>query len=213
MGWLWSDSRAPPPTAAGSGPSDAMQPSSPPPAPSGVLAPDTTTPATPLPLTRDEQADLDLQALLAELSAETTSAPPSTSRPAGAAPQRNTSPIAPVRLLPSEMSCRAAFDQAWHCQLPGGQFTHMYRYGVLRNCSELWSNFWFCMRTNRGAMSAEERELRIRKHYWEREERYRKGPSSEDVWRIREDVEEKPFSGDFEEVRRFFRKEEGKKAP
>jgi hypothetical protein len=49
-------------------------------------------------------------------------------------------------LLPTDMSCREAFDAAFYCQSLGGQFTNLYRYGGIRSCSENWSDFWFCMR-------------------------------------------------------------------
>jgi hypothetical protein len=85
------------------------------------------------------------------------------------------------------MSCRAAFDSAFYCQSVGGQFTNLYRYGGVRNCSAEWSQFWFCMRTNRGMMSDERREEAVQGHYAGRARKYRDGPSSEDVWELREE--------------------------
>jgi hypothetical protein len=88
--------------------------------------------------------------------------------------------------LPTTMSCRDAFDYAWHCHTPGSQWNAVYRHGGLRNCTELWDDFWFCMRTrNYGpAMRAEA----IKEHYRTKEEaKYGGGkPSSEDVWESRD---------------------------
>jgi hypothetical protein len=88
-------------------------------------------------------------------------------------------------LLPTDMSCRQAFDQAWSCNSMGGQFTAVYRYGEMRSCSEHWDDFWFCMRTK--GYSAEQRERAIREHYRAKEfTKYGPGkPSSEDVWESR----------------------------
>ena len=84
------------------------------------------------------------------------------------------------------MSCRQAFDLAWGCQSPVGQFTAVYRYGTARECSELWGDFWFCMRTR--TLGRERKALLIREHYRQKEERkYLGRPSSEDVWRSRDD--------------------------
>lgn len=77
---------------------------------------------------------------------------------------------------------------------------NLYRYGNMRDCSDQWSNFWFCMRTNRGYMSEGEREKRIQEHYKGRARKYEVGPSSEDVWRIRKERVEGAFEGDFEAV-------------
>lgn len=90
-------------------------------------------------------------------------------------------------VLPSTMSCRDAFDYAWHCQTPGSQLTSVYRYGAVRTCSELWDDFWFCMRTK--SYSPELRAQAIRAHYRAKEEaKYGGGkPSSEDVWESREE--------------------------
>lgn len=86
---------------------------------------------------------------------------------------------------------------------------NLYRYGSMRNCSDQWANFWFCMRTNRGAMGEEERKRRIQEHYRGRAGKYVEGPSSEDVWEIREVVVEGAFEGDLEEVEREMREREG----
>ncbi|RBQ71456.1 hypothetical protein FVER14953_00721 [Fusarium verticillioides] len=90
-------------------------------------------------------------------------------------------------LLPTDMSCRQAFDQAWACNSMGGQFNAVYRYGEMRSCSEHWDDFWFCMRTK--SYSPEMREKAIRDYYRAKEfTKYGPGkPSSEDVWESRED--------------------------
>jgi hypothetical protein len=90
-------------------------------------------------------------------------------------------------LLPTTMSCRDAFDYAWHCHTPGSQWNAVYRYGSVRTCSELWDDFWFCMRTK--SYSPEMRAEAIKAHYRAKEEaKYGGGkPSSEDVWESREE--------------------------
>lgn len=88
-------------------------------------------------------------------------------------------------LLPTTMSCRDAFDYAWHCHTPGAQWNAVYRYGSVRPCTELWDDFWFCMRTK--SYSPELKAEAIREHYRAKEEaKYGGGrPSSEDVWASR----------------------------
>ncbi|KAK3303964.1 uncharacterized protein B0T15DRAFT_535133 [Chaetomium strumarium] len=90
-------------------------------------------------------------------------------------------------LLPTTMSCRDAFDYAWYCHTPGSQWNAVYRYGSVRTCSELWDDFWFCMRTK--SYSPEMRAEVIKAHYRAKEEaKYGGGkPSSEDVWESREE--------------------------
>ncbi|KAF9779967.1 hypothetical protein IL306_000759 [Fusarium sp. DS 682] len=90
-------------------------------------------------------------------------------------------------LLPTDMSCRQAFDQAWACNSMGGQFNAVYRYGEMRSCSEHWDDFWFCMRTK--SYAPEMREKAIRDYYRAKEfTKYGPGkPSSEDVWESREE--------------------------
>jgi hypothetical protein len=90
-------------------------------------------------------------------------------------------------VLPTTLSCRDAFDYAWHCHTPGAQWNAVYRYGSVRTCSELWDDFWFCMRTK--SYSPEMRAEAIKEHYRAKEEtKYGGGkPSSEDVWESREE--------------------------
>ncbi|KAI1428482.1 hypothetical protein F5Y12DRAFT_731925 [Xylaria sp. FL1777] len=111
-------------------------------------------------------------------------------------PQQSQSPASPPTetprldplsesLLPTSMSCRQAFDHAFHCNSVGGQWTSVYRSGGMRSCSEQWDDFWFCMRTR--AYSGAVKEEAIREHYRRRElARYGPGmPSSTDVWEAR----------------------------
>ncbi|KAM0325362.1 hypothetical protein ACHAQA_007347 [Verticillium albo-atrum] len=101
-----------------------------------------------------------------------------------AAPAPPLDPIA-ESLLPTEMSCRQAFDMAFHCQSLGGQWNAIYREGSMRSCSENWEDFWFCMRVK--GYSGPIKEAAIREHYRKKEhEKYGAGkPSSEDVWKAR----------------------------
>ncbi|KAK1774812.1 hypothetical protein QBC45DRAFT_423886 [Copromyces sp. CBS 386.78] len=88
--------------------------------------------------------------------------------------------------LPTTLSCRDAFDYAWHCQTPGSQFNAVYRYGTMKNCSDLWDDFWFCMRTK--SFSPEMKAEAVKDYYRKKEEaKYGGGqPSSEDVWESRD---------------------------
>ena len=108
-----------------------------------------------------------------------------TSRPRGRSPE---SLAMSEAQLPTTMSCRDAFDYAWHCHTPGAQWNAVYRYGGVRSCSELWDDFWFCMRTKN--YGPEARAEAIRAHYRAKEEaKYGGGqPSSEDVWESRKEM-------------------------
>ncbi|KAK4122520.1 hypothetical protein N657DRAFT_646231 [Parathielavia appendiculata] len=90
-------------------------------------------------------------------------------------------------VLPTTMSCRDAFDYAWHCHTPGSQWNAVYRYGTVRTCTELWDDFWFCMRTK--SYPPEQRAQAIKAHYRAKEEaKYGGGkPSSEDIWESRDE--------------------------
>jgi hypothetical protein len=148
MGWFWDNS-----TSKTSDASTQTAPRSPP-------------PATPVetPSARDAQADAELASFLQEISADVHTSSTKYNRvpkPPPARPSKATSDAvaAPVAvqdmpetsslaesLLPTEMSCRQAFDSAFYCQSMGGQFNNLYRYGGVRSCSENWSDFWFCMK-------------------------------------------------------------------
>lgn len=84
------------------------------------------------------------------------------------------------------MSCRQAFDLAWGCQSPVGQWNAIYRYGAVKPCSEHWDDFWFCMRVK--SYGREAKQAAVRAHYRAKELRkYGPGrPSSEDVWQSRD---------------------------
>lgn len=90
-------------------------------------------------------------------------------------------------LLPTEMSCRQAFDLAWSCNGLGGQWNAVYRYGEMRSCSEQWNDFWFCMRTK--SYIGPVKEEMVRTHYRNKEHAkyYESGkPNSEDIWEARQ---------------------------
>ncbi|KAF4123603.1 Protein of unknown function (DUF3128) [Geosmithia morbida] len=91
-------------------------------------------------------------------------------------------------LLPTDMSCRQAFDLAWGCNSVGGQWNAVYRYGEMRSCSDQWDDFWFCMRTK--SFTGPAKAEAIKEHYRDREHSRYYAPgrrSSEDVWKPREE--------------------------
>ncbi|MCJ1417936.1 hypothetical protein MMC32_004281 [Xylographa parallela] len=211
MGWMWSDAKKETPTDIAPGPQTAIHDEAIP-----AVAPSAAAPQKPRTLTRDEQADAELEELLRNFDDSSAQDPPTQSSRAKLASliqeapppsQVNHSSIAPERLYPTTMSCRAAFDSAFYCQSLGGQFTNLYRYGGMRSCSDQWSNFFFCMRTNRGAMGEEWKKRKIQEHYEERAKKYKIGPSSEDVWEMRKEIVEGAFEGDLEAVEEELRKE------
>ena len=88
-----------------------------------------------------------------------------------------------IAMMPVTMSCRQVFDDAMRCQGLTGAFRSLYRYGKWRDCSEEWSDFWFCL----GVRSKPEDTKRamIQERYWEKEEKFRSRPNSEDIWQER----------------------------
>lgn len=98
------------------------------------------------------------------------------------------SPLA-ESLLPTTMNCETAFNLAFYCRSMGGQFNHLYRYGTVRSCNEHWKDFTFCMRV-KGYGEGKVKEDSIRDHYRQKElAKYGPGmPSSEDVWKEREEM-------------------------
>jgi hypothetical protein len=104
------------------------------------------------------------------------------------------------------MSCRDAFDYAWFCQSPGGQWVNVYRYGEMRSCSQHWSDFWFCMRT-KSYSPAEREEMIAQRNREKHAEKYegRDKRSSEDVWEMRMQPVKGAFQGDFEALEREMR--------
>ncbi|KAL0470076.1 hypothetical protein QR685DRAFT_522726 [Neurospora intermedia] len=151
---------------------------------------------TPSPTTSSEPAGTASASVLAKYKAYIPFSsllikddPTATEPEAAAAPKKTRSPTSLAmseHCLPTTMSCRDAFDYAWHCQTPGAQFNAVYRYGTMKNCSELWDDFWFCMRTK--SFGPEMKAEAVKEYYRSKEEaKYGGGqPSSEDVWESRE---------------------------
>ena len=104
--------------------------------------------------------------------------------------------ISPEALYPTKLSCQSVLDYAMFCQAFGGQFVNIYRYGKLRSCSNHWKEFWLCMRTRN--WEELDRAQAIRGHQHQKLEKYRTGPSSEDVWEIRTTPLKDAFQGDLE---------------
>ncbi|KAL9109597.1 MAG: hypothetical protein Q9227_005777 [Pyrenula ochraceoflavens] len=229
MGWWWSS--APPENSERSQTSKPTEQSAPPPRTSSL--PNATSQPTPpsRPLTRDEQADLEFQTLLSELQSSTHSErpirtplqaimpdPPRRRPPPNADPNNPYPPtsasssseeedISFSSLTPTTMSCRDTLDYAIFCQGMGGQFVNGYRYGTWRDCSEHWSDFFFCMRSK--SYSDEKRAEMIRERYREKERRkYGVGASSEDVWEVRERPMKGQMTGDWEGLERRWREAE-----
>lgn len=198
MGWWW---RSNPQTSAAkpSDPTPDPVPTSsqPPPSPHDV----TDKPRAPL--SREEQSELELQNLLAELQASVRAGEaPSGGAITTASGDSSSTAADPTSssIFPTTMNCRQAFDGAFYCQSLGGQAMNVYRYGSLRSCSDNWSDFWFCMRT-RSYGDAEKARL-ISERYEQKEAKYRSGPSSEDIWDVRKPGEElrNPFSKDPDQI-------------
>ncbi|KAI4200230.1 MAG: hypothetical protein LQ350_004088 [Teloschistes chrysophthalmus] len=171
----------------------------------------------PTPSSKGGGPDPQLDSLLASLEKPGNADDPSQDQSDPDPPSSASSnAITPSTLYPTEISCRAAFDAAFYCQSFGGQLNNVYRYGSFRKCSQHWSDFWFCLRTNRGFLGDEEKQRRVQKHYQLRELKYKVGPSSEDVWKGRTRMVEGAFEGYLEEERRIASertKELGKNAP
>ncbi|KAK3321225.1 hypothetical protein B0T19DRAFT_444997 [Cercophora scortea] len=120
-----------------------------------------------------------------------SSPPPGTTAPS-AQPTKPRSPQSAAlsdASLPQYISCRDAFDYAWHCHTPASQFNSIYRYGSVRSCSELWDDFWFCMRVK--SYPPDLKADAIKEHYRAKEvAKYYAAPdqpSSEDVWESRDE--------------------------
>ncbi|KAL8924540.1 MAG: hypothetical protein Q9208_004015 [Pyrenodesmia sp. 3 TL-2023] len=189
MGWLWASKATPDP---------------PKPLSLGEEIPTDSTPAirdidstaNPAPA-QNADHDAELQALLSSLDSKPKPSVAS-ARPQELPITPDDTTLTPSSHYPTEMSCRSAFDSAFYCQSLGGQFNNVYRYGTFRDCREQWSQFWFCVKTNKGFLGDEERESRIRNHYKLREMKYRVGASSEDVWQPRTKKLETAFAEDLE---------------
>ncbi|KAI5864283.1 hypothetical protein GGS23DRAFT_491936 [Durotheca rogersii] len=162
--------------------------------PSPESAPEPAT-TTPTPSTASSNTSSSSSSPWSLWSSSTQDSPPPYSSRFSASSVSSTGASAPgpgsldpvgESLLPTTMSCRQAFDAAFHCNSIGGQWTSVYRYGTARSCSEHWDDFWFCMRTR--AYSGPTRERAIRDHYRRRnyDKYYAPGrPSSADVWEPR----------------------------
>ncbi|EEU48711.1 uncharacterized protein NECHADRAFT_75122 [Fusarium vanettenii 77-13-4] len=191
MGWLWSSSNKDKPSTLSEEAPPTSTPSQQPPPSTSTST--TTDPeiqkfidlfeseknAKPEPASQKDQQSSSLPSWLTlKKSTRATTPTPSDIPPLGTLSEA---------LLPTDMSCRQAFDQAWACNSMGGQWNAVYRYGEMRSCSEHWDDFWFCMRTK--GYSPEMREKAIREHYRAKEfVKYGPGkPSSEDVWESREE--------------------------
>ncbi|KAG8526162.1 uncharacterized protein KY384_000155 [Bacidia gigantensis] len=195
MGWLWSSSSNNEPSTTPQ-PEQSTQPEAPfeeaqtlEPAPTST----STEPAAPRPRTRDEIANSELVAYLRSLSNPSKDdfadledddddddddddfdlvSPTEPDLP----PSKSL--ITPRNLYPSTISCHQAFELAFHCQSPGGQILNVYRYGTFRWCGDHWNNWWWCIGTNRNfGLTKEEREEKIRRRYWEQDQRTRRRPA------------------------------------
>ncbi|GAB0133904.1 hypothetical protein EsDP_00002298 [Epichloe bromicola] len=181
MGWLWSSSSPPPQEQPRAPPKEQDAPNEPvdPEIQKflNLFKPDHEEPTEPKPHTATTS------------SPDTPSSTPWISLKASS--HDTETPDAPLldplseSLLPTEMSCRQAFDLAWSCNGLGGQFKSVYRYGTMRSCTEHWDDFWFCMRTR--AYTGHLKANMVRTHYRNKAyRRYGQGkPSSEDIWERR----------------------------
>ncbi|KAL6720294.1 hypothetical protein ACLMJK_002215 [Lecanora helva] len=211
MGWLWNSPKINTSDQSHLQNSNRETPTD------SLSAPDaSSSDISPPPSIIDEAPNPDLDAFLTALRP-----PPPKEQPSHNLPHDSNSEsdlITPRHIHPTTLSCRSAFDTAFYCASLGGQFTSLYRYGSLRPCSQQWSDFWFCIRTNRGLYSDEEKEMRVLKHEWAKEkEKYgrsggdaggevhvgvgvggvTRGLSSEDVWEQRERLVRGAFEGDY----------------
>ncbi|KAK5056639.1 hypothetical protein LTR84_012171 [Exophiala bonariae] len=202
MGWFW-DSK--PATPAAASPLDATAPEP------SVLA--TTPSPSQLPeLAEQGKSDASFRDLLKEFYAEELRSQEQKYKTkegqSKASIDYEPVDISPDSLYPTSMSCRSAFDYAMFCQSFGGQFVNVYRYGEFRSCSNHWNDFWLCMRTRN--IPERERARQIREHYQKKIIKYKTGPSSEDVWEVRDVPVQDSMQGNLEELEA--RIEEWKKA-
>jgi hypothetical protein len=166
MGWLWSSSASPKDNLNASGTNPVTTPVQPDHTSSSSSPLEASSKTSKRQLLRDELAESEFRSLLEELEADVR--PSSTKyNPVPRSPPQHTSISTPSNLtleeelLPTEMSCRQAFDAAFYCQSFGGQFNNLYRYGGIRSCSENWKDFWFCMRTKSYTPERKESALEI----------------------------------------------------
>jgi hypothetical protein len=151
MGWLWSSSASP---AEASKPPELNPSTAAPQSQHNSSAPLDSESQSVVPKrqpTRDEIAESEFRSILEELEADVRLSSTKYNHVPKAPPKHQTitqpsNLTLEEELLPTEMSCRQAFDAAFYCQSLGGQFNNLYRYGGIRSCSENWKDFWFCMR-------------------------------------------------------------------
>ena len=97
------------------------------------------------------------------------------------------------------MSCREAFDQAFYCQSLGGKFNDIYRFGHLKDCSDQWAAFWFCMRVR--TLPERDKEGLVRDYYAKRDDKRLKElkGGSESVWEMRTTMVQEAFGRSHDE--------------
>ncbi|KAI8961114.1 hypothetical protein F5Y11DRAFT_243430 [Daldinia sp. FL1419] len=209
MGWMWSSQPAPKGTDSAADESNNKSPVAPPPkqpeseysdpeiakfmaqlqAEFGSTSKPSDTQPPPEPESRNTPTNPSSSSTTATTA--TTTSQPSSLFWSTPAPEPSIPPtLDPISesLLPTTMSCRQAFDAAYHCNSLGGQWVSVYRSGSMRSCSEHWDDFWFCMRTR--TYSPQQKEAAIKAYY--RRKEYLKyhapgRPSSQDVWQPREE--------------------------
>lgn len=140
------------------------------------------------PLDRNQQAFEELKSLFGEIDSERAAQAATRAKACVEKPKEDYS----NSIYASTMSCSQCFDQAYYCSSMGGQLNNVYRYGALRSCTEQWAQWRFCMRTK--MMSEDNKKISIREFNQRRAAKYKTGPSSEDVWEIRKEPVENPFS-------------------
>jgi len=140
------------------------------------------------PAGRDQQAYEELKGLFASVDPERAAAAATRARELQDQGQDDYSDS----IYASTMSCSNCFDQAFYCSSIGGQLNSVYRYGALRSCSDLWAQWRFCMRTK--VMSEDTRKENIREFNMKKAVKYKVGRSSEDIWEVRTEPVEHPFS-------------------
>ena len=213
MGWFWDvkphstqsenpplqlEIDPPPQSSSTTSHHDASEPS---------LPPMSSTRATSTPQTREDQAHEELMRFLYSVE-ESYKKPRAPTKDTildskfqtldqgenlnPSAPER----ITPAHLYPARASCTILFDTAFHCASPYGHFLNVYRYGTFRQCGALWNEYMWCLRTNRGWMSQEEREERTLRKGWEKERGrlIERGGTSEEIWEPRKLVLKDAFS-------------------
>jgi hypothetical protein len=193
MGWLWGSTKPKTADAPHSESAISESPSAPPP-PEPMQQQ----------LTREEQANEDLRQFMRDIEADFSNARSERIQSRESGVLKHTTPlpddISPDSLYPSQIHCRSAFDYAMFCQSFGGQFVNVYRYGSFRSCSNHWNDFWLCMRTRQ--WPEQERVKSIKDHYRNKAIKYKTGPSSEDIWKVRSEPVKDAFQDNLEELER-----------